>query len=83
MTEEQEPKDRTRTRYMVPLSNVPEDAPVIGGTDVPVQHLIDYLTEMYDLYYFLEDYPQVSADKALAAVTDYVRAEIPAHSDRG
>ena len=53
------------------------------GTDVPVQYLVDYLAQMYNLYAFLEDYPQVSAERALDGVREYVRADIPAHSERG
>ena len=53
------------------------------GTDVPVQHLVDYLAEMYNLYAFLEDHPQVSAERALDGIREYVRADIPAHSERG
>ena len=68
---------------MVQLSDVPGDAPLFQGTDVPVQRLVDYLEQMYNLYAFLQDYPEVSAEQALAGIREYVRAEIPAHSERG
>ena len=74
---------RPGMHHWVQLSDVPKDAPVFDGTDVPVQRLVDYLDQMYNLYAFLDDHPQVSADQALAAIREYVRAGIPAHSDRG
>ena len=52
------------------------------GTEVPVQYLVDCLSQMYNLYAFLEDHPQVSAEEALEGVREYVRADIPTHSDR-
>ena len=56
---------------------------MFDGTDVPVQHPVDYLAQAYNLYAFLEDYPQVSAEQAIAGIREHVKAEIPAHSDRG
>ncbi|MDE2715783.1 MAG: hypothetical protein OXI33_02065 [Chloroflexota bacterium] len=29
----------------------------VTHTDVPVQHLVDYMAQMYNLYAFLEDHP--------------------------
>ena len=72
-----------RIKRRVQLSDVPGDAPVFEGTDVPVQRLVDYLEQMYNLYAFLEEHPQVSAEQALDGIWEYVRAEIPAHSERG
>ena len=34
--------DRVRTHHRVKLSDVQEDALVFDGTDVPVQHPVDY-----------------------------------------
>ena len=34
--------DRVRTHHRVKLSDVPGDALVFDGTDVPVQHPVDY-----------------------------------------
>ena len=74
---------RARADRLVWLTDVPEGSPVFRGTDVPVQHLFDYLAQMYNLYAFLEDHPQVSAERALDGIREYVRADIPAHSERG
>ena len=72
-----------RRRRRVQFSDVPGDAPLFQGTDVPVQRLVDYLEQMYNLYAFLEDHLHISARRALAGIREYVRAEIPAHSERG
>ncbi len=42
--------------------------PVFGGTRVPVQTLIDYLTAGDSLDDFLEDFPSVSRDHAIAVL---------------
>ena len=78
-----EASQRARRDRLVQLTDVPDGSPVFDGTDVPVQHPVDYLSQMYNLYAFLEDHPQVSAERALAGIREYVRAEIPAHSERG
>ena len=80
---QEEPTDRVRTFYRVKLSDVPEDAPVFEGTDVPVQYLFDYMARMQNLYAFLRDFPEVSAAQALNAIREHVKSEIPVHSDRG
>ena len=72
-----------RRRRRVQFSDVPEDAPLFQGTDVPVQRLVDYLEQMYNLYAFLEDHLHISARRALDGIREYVRAEIPAQSERG
>jgi uncharacterized protein (DUF433 family) len=43
-------------------------APVFVGTRVPVQALIDYLGGGQPLAEFLEDFPTVSREQAVAAV---------------
>ena len=65
------------------LSDVPEDALVFEGTDVPVQYLLDYSDQWSNLYAFLRDFQQVSPEQALVGIREHVKAEIPAHSDRG
>jgi uncharacterized protein (DUF433 family) len=40
--------------------------PVFGGTRVPVKTLIDYLKAGYRLSDFLEDFPTVSCEHAIA-----------------
>jgi uncharacterized protein (DUF433 family) len=42
--------------------------PVFIGTRVPVQALIDYLEAGHPLSDFLEDFPTVSREKAVAAL---------------
>lgn len=42
--------------------------PVFVGTRVPVQALIDYLQGGHSLEEFLEDFPSVSRDLAIAAL---------------
>ena len=74
---------RARADRLVRLTEVPEGSPVFSGTDVPVQYLLDYLAQMYNLYAFLEDHPQLNAERALEGIREYVRSDIPAHSDRG
>ena len=64
------------------LSDVPEDALVFEGTDVPVQYLIDYSDQWSNLYAFLADFPQVDAQQVAAGIREYVKTEIPAQSER-
>ena len=78
-----ETSQRARAHRRVTHTDVPEDSLVFHGTDVPVQHLLDYLAQMYNLYAFLEDHPQISAERALEGIREYVRADMPAHSERG
>ena len=42
--------------------------PVFVGTRVPLRNLIDYLERGYDLDEFLDDFPSVSRDQAVAAL---------------
>jgi uncharacterized protein (DUF433 family) len=43
-------------------------APVFVGTRVPLRNLIDYLEGGYSLEEFLDDFPSVSREQALAAL---------------
>ena len=43
-------------------------APCFSGTRVPVQTLFDYLSHGHPLDEFLEDFPTVTRDQALAVV---------------
>jgi uncharacterized protein (DUF433 family) len=43
-------------------------APVFVGTRVPVRNLIDYLEGGYSLDEFLDSFPSVSRDQAVAAL---------------
>lgn len=42
--------------------------PVFIGTRVPLRNLIDYLEGGYDLDEFLDDFPSVSREQAVAAL---------------
>jgi uncharacterized protein (DUF433 family) len=42
--------------------------PVFVGTRVPLRNLIDYLESGYDLDEFLDDFPSVSRNQAVAAL---------------
>jgi uncharacterized protein (DUF433 family) len=43
-------------------------APVFVGTRVPLRNLIDYLEGGYSLDEFLDDFPSVSREQAVAAL---------------
>jgi uncharacterized protein (DUF433 family) len=42
--------------------------PVFVGTRVPLRNLIDYLERGHDLDEFLDDFPSVSREQAIAAL---------------
>ena len=75
-------KTRDSLSDLVDINSVPESEPLFEDTDVPVQYLFKYLNETYNLYAFLDDFPQVSVEQALAAIRDRVNSDIPIHSDR-
>jgi uncharacterized protein (DUF433 family) len=54
--------------------------PVFAGTRVPVQTLIDYLEAGDPLDEFLEDFPSVSREHAIA-VLEIARAALLAHAE--
>ena len=54
-------------------------AVVFASTRVPVQTLIDYVEEGVRLYYFLEDFPTVSRDHAVA-VLELMKDSVMAHA---
>ena len=43
--------------------------PVFAGTRVPVQNLFDYIEGGEDLIEFLDDFPSVTKDAAVAVLT--------------
>lgn len=57
--------------------------PVFEGTDVPIQYLFHYTDEVHNLYAFLDDFPQVSMEQALAALRERVHTNNVIFSDRG
>lgn len=48
--------------------------PVFSGTRVPIETLFDYLADGLTLDYFLESFPTVSRDQALAILRYSVRS---------
>ena len=55
---------------------------VFDGTDVPVQSLFDCLDRGYNLYAFLDQFPAVSRDQALAAIQKRADVDSIVHSDK-
>jgi len=51
--------------------------PVFVGTRVPLRNLIDYLEGSYSLDEFLDDFPGVSRDQAVAALEEAHDASHP------
>ena len=49
-------------------SEVMSGAPVFAGTRVPIQNLFDYLESGEDLAEFLDDFPSVTKEAALAVL---------------
>lgn len=58
----------TRTRIVHSDPDILGGTPVFVGTRVPVQALIDYLEGGHSLEGFLDDFPSVSRDLAIAAL---------------
>jgi uncharacterized protein (DUF433 family) len=50
--------------------NIQGGAPVFRGTRVPLRNLIDYLEAGDDLDTFLDDFPSVTRDLAIAALEE-------------
>lgn len=64
----------------LPIHSDPEilgGTPVFVGTRVPVQNLIDYLEAGDSLDEFLDSFPTVTRDQAIAAL-EYARAALMA-----
>lgn len=53
--------------------------PVFVGTRVPLRNLIDYLERGYSLDEFLDAFPSVSREQAVAAL-EAAHAELSAHA---
>ena len=57
----------------LPITVDPETmggVPVFRGTRVPVSTLFEYLEDNYTLYEFLDSFPSVSKEDALAVLVD-------------
>ena len=62
-----------------PITSTPErlgGTPVFAGTRVPVQSLIDYLEAGHPLDQFLDEFPSVTRDHAIAVLEIAKRALI-------
>ena len=60
----------------LPITVDPErmgETPVFRGTRVPVATLFEYLEDNYTLYEFLDSFPSVSKEDALAVLIDAQR----------
>jgi len=51
--------------------------PVFAGTRVPVRNLLDYLAAGEPLGEFLEDFPSVTREQAVAAIREAERLWVP------
>jgi uncharacterized protein (DUF433 family) len=72
------PEPNTRTEQCVIHSDpdILGGTPVFVGTRVPVQTLIDYLEANHPLDEFLDDFPTVSREQAVAALEEAKNALI-------
>ena len=74
---------RDRINQTVVVHSDPEilgGTPVFVGTRVPVQTLLDYLEAGDPLHEFLEDFPSVTREQAVAAL-QLARQMLVAHAD--
>ena len=69
------------TKCGVPIA---EGDPKFKGTDVAVENLFRYLDDGWNLHAFLDDFPSVSAEQAVAVLWEEARGGMGAtvHSDR-
>ena len=67
---------------LVNLDEVSREGPVFEGTDVPVQCMFEYVDEVNSLHAFLNDFPEVSMEQALAPLRERVDAISVVHSNR-
>lgn len=72
-----------KERHQDDLPKVGEDDPRFEGTDVPVAYLFFYQDEVHNVQAFLRDYPEVSKEQALSAITQRARNELPIESVQG
>jgi uncharacterized protein (DUF433 family) len=65
--------DATRFAKELPITidpNIVSGAPVFRGTRVPVQTLFDYIADGYTLDVFLDNFPTVKREDAVAVLED-------------
>lgn len=58
-------------------------APVFSGTRVPVQTLVEYLSGGYDLDEFVDHFPSVRREQAIAFLEQAAAALLQSRSDDG
>ena len=80
----EEATQRTVDRFEDLLPPTVEDGPKFKETEVSIKNLFNYLNNGWNLYTFLDYFPSVSAEQALAAIEARAkeRAEAAIHSDR-
>jgi uncharacterized protein (DUF433 family) len=80
----EEATQRTVDRFEDLLPPTVEVGPKFKGTDVSIKNLFNYLNNGWNLYTFLDYFPNVSAEQALAAIEARAkeRAEAAIHSDK-
>jgi uncharacterized protein (DUF433 family) len=57
-----------KTPIIVSDNDILSGTPVFAGTRVPIQNLLDYLSEGHDLDEFLDDFPSVEKRQAQEAI---------------
>ena len=80
----EEATQRTVDRFEDLLPPTVEDGPKFKETEVSIKNLFNYLNNGWNLYTFLDYFPSVSAEQALAAIEARAkeRAEAAIHSDK-
>ncbi|MBI5242908.1 MAG: DUF433 domain-containing protein [Elusimicrobia bacterium] len=66
--------------FITRSDNILSGAPVFARTRVPIQALIDYLEEGDTLDSFLEDFPSVTREHAIA-VLELAKESVLTHAD--
>jgi uncharacterized protein (DUF433 family) len=69
------------TTYISRDSEIMSGAPCFSGTRVPIQNLFDYLEGSSSLEDFLEDFPSVSREAAVA-VLEAAGVDVTVHDRR-
>ena len=60
------------SKYGVPII---ESGPKFAGTDVAIENLFNYWNDTQNLYCFLDDFPSVSMEQALEAISARLRED--------
>lgn len=70
--------ETNRAKVIVSNPEVMSGTPVFAGTRVPVEAMIDYLKAGDTLEDFLDQFPSVSRDRAVAALEEMAREALEA-----